>query len=123
MDRRSIVRALADDRGDSLVEILMSITLTAIAMGAIFTALSGVTIGARAHDVNVQAESALAQAKQSLEDAAYDASGYVPPAIPGASVTYSAPSAVTGAPSLQSITVQVTVGAETRTTVVQKAPR
>lgn len=123
MDLNRISRTLADDRGSSMVEVLVSITLTAIAFGAIFSALSGVDIAARAHDQNMRTEAALTQAKQAIEDATYNSAGYVPPAIPGATITYSAPTLVTGASALQSITVQVVVGSETRTTVVQKTAR
>jgi len=121
-DLRRLARTLGDERGDSVVEVVLSITLTGIAFGAIFGALSGVTLAARSHTQNVQLEAALSQAKQALENATY-ASGYAPPAIPDVTVTYSAPSAVSGAPSLQSITVQVSVGGATRSTVVQKTIR
>jgi ABC-type Fe3+-siderophore transport system permease subunit len=120
---RTIARALAGERGDSVVEVVLSITLTGIAFGAIFSALSGVTLAARSHTQNVQLEAALSQAKQSLENATYNASGYTAPTIPDVTVTYSAPSAVSGAPNLQSVTVQVSVGGSTRSTVVQKTIR
>ena len=120
---RTIARTLAGERGDSVVEVILSITLTGIAFGAIFSALSGVTLAARGHTQNVQLEAALSQAKQSLENATYSASGYTAPTIPSVMVTYSAPAAVSGAPTLQSITVQVSIGGTTRTTVVQKTVR
>jgi hypothetical protein len=120
---RSIARILGDERGDSVVEVVLSITLTGIAFGAIFSALSGVTLAARSHTQNVQLEAALTQAKQALENTAYNVSGYAAPTIPDVTVTYSAPSAVSGAPSLQSITVQVSAGGGTRSTVVQKTVR
>jgi len=122
-DLRRLARTLGDEHGDSVVEVVLSITLTGIAFGAIFGALSGVTLAARSHTQNVQLEAALSQAKQALENATYNASGYTAPAIPDVTVTYSAPSAVSGAPSLQSITVQVSVGGATRSTVVQKTIR
>lgn len=122
-DLQTLLHRLNDDRGNSMVEVLTSITLTAIAFAAIFSALSGVDIAARAHDQNMRTEAALTQAKQALEDATYNSGGYVPPAIPGATITYSAPTLVAGATALQSITVQVVVGSETRTTVVQKTAR
>jgi len=123
MDLRTVARRIGEERGDSLVEVLLSITLTGIAFGTIFGALSGVTLAAQTHNRNVQLESALTQAKQALENAKYNASGYIPPTIPGVTVTYSAPSSVTGGASLQSITVQVVIGGATRSTVVQKADR
>jgi type II secretory pathway pseudopilin PulG len=123
MDLRAIARRLGEERGDSLVEVMLSITLTGIAFGAIFSALSGVTLAAQRHTQNIQLESALSQAKQSLEHARYNASGYAAPAIPGVTVTYSAPASVSGAPTLQSITVEVSVGGTSRTTVVHKADR
>jgi type II secretory pathway pseudopilin PulG len=123
MDLRTIARRIGEERGDSMVEVVLSVALTGIAFGAIFSALSGVTLAAQGHNQNVQLESALTQAKQALENAKYNASGYTPPAIQGVTVTYSAPASVAGAPSLQSITVQVSVGSNTRTTVVQKANR
>jgi len=123
LDLRKLARILGDERGDGVVEVVLSITLTGIAFGAIFSALSGVTLAARSHTQNVQLEAALTQAKQSLENATYNASGYTAPTIPGVAVTYSAPSTVSGAPTLQSVTVQVSVGGSTRTTVVQKTVR
>jgi ABC-type Fe3+-siderophore transport system permease subunit len=122
-DLRRIARALGEERGDSVVEVVLSITLTGIAFGAIFSALSGVTLAARSHTQNVQLEAALTQAKQSLENATYNASGYAAPTIPDVTVTYSAPSAVTGAPTLQSVIVQVSAGGVARSTIVHKTIR
>lgn len=67
----SLRRLLGDERGDTMVEVLLSITLTGIAFGAILGGLAQVSLTAQTHNANLIIEGALSQARRSVESAPY----------------------------------------------------
>lgn len=123
--------ALRDERGSSLIEIMLSATLIGIAFMAIFGALSAGAISAQKNNVGVQVEVALSTAKQSLAQASFDATGtygtIFPATINGVSVTLN-PSPAVAAPGytlgeLQAVTIEASLAGTTKTITVYKGNR
>lgn len=67
----SLRRALGDERGDTMVEVLLSITLTGIAFGAILGGIAQVSLTAQTRNSNVLLEAALAEGRRAVERAPY----------------------------------------------------
>lgn len=67
----SLRRLLGDERGDTMVEVLLSITLTGIAFGAILGGIAQVSLTAQTRNSNVLLEAALAEGRRAVELAPY----------------------------------------------------
>ena len=119
--------ALVDqERGDSLLEVLISVSLTAIALGAIFGAISGVSLAAHRENQFSTLESVLSQARQTVETAPYSAAGTYPTPSPIPATATIPPytvTAVSGVSNTQAITITVIVGDQTRGTTIYKSCR
>ena len=122
-------RAFRNERGDTMLEVVIAVTLVGIAFAAIFGGLSTASLAAKQQSESVQLEAALSQARQMLEVEPFDATGAY------ASVTLPTPSCgpavskvvtqVTPVPTtqLQRITLQATCGAQTRIAETLKGKR
>jgi len=136
-------RLLGDERGDTMVEVLLSITLTGIAFGAILGGLAQVSLTAQTHNANLIIEGALSQARRSIEGAPYaqvNGSTFTLPAPAGFTVfqapaacnpavttrlCFTAPVAVdeTNALSLRKVSIEASIGTTKRTIDVFKSDR
>ncbi len=125
---RGVLQHAQSDSGESLVEVLLAVSLSAIAMATILGGLSGVTIAAQRHNDDVILESAISQAKQTLANAAFNGAAtigttYAMPAVSGVTLT-----ATVSALPFTGVQ-EVTIGAASattssaRTTVVYKGNR
>lgn len=124
---RKAVSALVDqERGDSLLEVMISVALTAIALGAIFGAISGVSLAAHRENQFSTLEAVLSQARQTVETAPYDGSGAYPTPSPIPAIATIPPyvvTAVSGVSGTQAVTIEVIVGDQSRTTTIYKSCR
>lgn len=134
---RGAARILRGDRGDTMLEVVIAVTLVGIAFSAIFGGLSTASLAAKQQNDSVQLEAALSQARQQLEVEPFDGTGAY------AGVTLPAPSCgppvskvvsqVTPAPAstasplptsqVQRIRLQASCGAQTRVADTLKGNR
>lgn len=121
-----------------MVEVLLSITLTGIAFGAILGGLAQVSLIAQTRNSNVLLEAALAEGRRAVELAPYAqvlANTYSRPTPQGFTLSCSAEVLprlcfTTGgadvdpaAPSLRAVTIEAAVDGQVRRTAVYKSDR
>lgn len=135
----SLQRLLGDERGDTMVEVLLSITLTGIAFGAILGGLAQVSLTAQTRNTSVLLEAALAESRRAVELAPYAqvlTDSYPKPTLAGFTVscspavlprlcftTAAADLDAANAPSLRAVTIEAAVDGHVRKTVVHKSDR
>lgn len=135
----SLRRLLGDERGDTMVEVLLSITLTGIAFGAILGGIAQVSLTAQTRNSNVLLEAALAEGRRAVELAPYTQvldNSYAKPTPQGFSLSCLATVVprlcfpLTGgdidaanAVSLRAVTIEAAIDGQIRRTVVYKSDR
>ena len=135
----SLRRLLGDERGDTMVEVLLSITLTGIAFGAILGGIAQVSLTAQTRNSNVLLEAALAEGRRAVELAPYAQvldNSYPKPTPQGFALSCVATVVprlcfpLTGgdidaanAVSLRAVTIEAAIDGQVRRTVVYKSDR
>lgn len=135
----SLRRLLGDERGDTMVEVLLSITLTGIAFGAILGGIAQVSLTAQTRNSNVLLEAALAEGRRAVELAPYTqvlADSYPKPTPQGFALSC-LPTVVprlcfvpvggdidaANAESLRAVNIEAAIDGQIRRTVVYKSDR
>ena len=134
----SLRRLLGDERGDTMVEVLLSITLTGIAFGAILGGLAQVSLSAQTRNSNVLLEAALAEGRRAVELAPHalvltdmyskpTPQGFTlncdPAVVPRLCFTTGGADVDPSAPSLRAVTIEAAIDGQIRRTVVYKSDR
>lgn len=112
------------EQADTLVEVVVALTIVGIAFVAILSGLSSLTLSAQRHNQGVLLETAITQAKQHLATQTFSPS--TPPTYtmpsPTPGVTY-IPVVTVITPSLHEVKIQATNGTDTRAAIVYKGAR
>lgn len=121
-------RLLSEERGETIVEALLAMTLLGIGFSAIYGALATASIAAQRENQLVGIEAALSTAKRSIADQPFTAvcDSYTLPADPpGLAVTKSCTNSLSGLPGLQEIAIRASSvpGGIVRQAVVYKGSR
>ena len=121
-------RQLANDRGETMVEALLAMTLLGIGFAVIYGGLATASIAAQRENQLVAIEAALSTAKRSIADQPFTATcdSYTLPADPaGLVVTKSCTNSLSGLSGLQEIALRASSvpGGIVRQAVVYKGSR
>lgn len=111
-------------RGDSLVEVVVALTIVGLAFVAILSGLATLSLSAQRHNQGVLLEAALTQAKQHLATQTFSTASppsySMPTPTPG--VTF-IPVVTAVSPSLHEVKIQATNGTDIRIAIVYKGAR